>query len=214
MPNSNSNTRPVLKSPSRKRGKGNYGRYVISFHPPLPLTAPGFEVVTNAPSGTGSSKNDITPVSTATSQAVKTPPLPEADSRPSLSGEDAEEIVPTLSPEDSLRKELEQAHRREEELVVSLNEYKEERKRLKVTMLSEQMSINVLTEKMKIVEGENALLKAENDGLKKFVEELQAKEDPTAKGPSKLIAKITKTVEKKHSVVYRSTTSPFSGMYC
>ena len=65
-------------------------------------------------------------------------------------------------------------------------------------MLSEKMSINVLTEKMTILEGENALLKAENDGLKKFVEELQAKEDPTAKGPSKFIAKITKTVEKKY----------------
>ena len=130
-------------------------------------------MVTAASSRTGSSKNDITPVLTATSQAVKNPPLPEADSGPSLSGEDAEEIVPTISAEDSLRKELEQAHRREEKLVVSPNEYKEERKRLKVTILSEQMSINVLTEKMTIVEGENALLKAENDGLKKLVEQLQ-----------------------------------------
>ena len=51
---------------------------------------------------------------------------------------------------------------------------------------------------MTILEGENALLKAENDGLKKLVEQLQSKEDPTAKGPSKFIAKITKTVEKKY----------------
>ena len=123
MPNSKSNTRPVLKRPGRKRGKGNYGRYVHSTRP-SPQTAPGFEVDTGSPSGTGSSKNDITPVSTATSQAVKTPPLPEADSGRSLSEEGAEEIVPTLSAEDLLRKELEQAHRREEKLVVSLNEYK------------------------------------------------------------------------------------------
>lgn len=197
MPNNNSNTRPLLKRPGRKRGKGNYGAYVNSTRPP-PLTAPGSKPVSGNASAPSSTNEDISSIATPASPAVQDQPSPTVGSQPSISGGFTEETVPTLSAEESLLKDLEEAHRREEKLVFSLNEYKQETKTLKVTMLSEQMSLNVLTGKMKILEDEIATLKQENDGLTKLVGQLQSKEDPTANGRSKFIAKMMKTVDNKY----------------
>ena len=174
MTNRNGKPRPILKRPDRKRGKGSYGQFVTSSRP-SPGAGAGNEPGFDDASGAGSSRRDATPSSsTPYSQAVVSPTPSAPHSSDAVSARSTEDSTPAASVEEALRSELEQARLREEQLVVSVNKYKQELAALQVIVRDEQDSHKLAISAVGQLKAEVASLKQEKDGLKKLLDDLKS----------------------------------------